>query len=71
MHLWAVGSASQLSYHGARRGAFSLALGSGSVAVEVTAIAKAKVLHGVLMMLGWGVPGCSSRASSSGRAPCG
>ena len=24
-----------------------------------------------LMMLGWGVPGCSSRASSSGRAPCG
>ena len=55
VHLWAVGSASQLSYHGARRGAFSLALGSGSVAVEVTAIAKAKVLHGVLMMLGWGV----------------
>ena len=50
-----VGSASQLSYHGARRGAFSLALGSGSVAVEVTAIAKAKVLHGVLMLLGWGV----------------
>lgn len=55
MYLWAVGSASQLSYHGARRGAFSLALGSGSVAVEVTAIAKAKVLHGVLMLLGWGV----------------
>ena len=36
VHLWAVGSSSQLSYHGAR-GAYSLALGAGSVTVEVTA----------------------------------
>ena len=54
VHLWAVGSAPQLAYHGAR-GTYSLALGAGSVAVEVTAIAVTKVLHGVLMLLGWGV----------------
>ena len=44
MHLWAVGSAAQLSNHGAR-GAYSLALGAGSVTVEVTAIAVAKVVR--------------------------
>ena len=36
VHLWAVGSTPQLSYHGAR-GAYSLALGAGSVTIEVTA----------------------------------
>lgn len=54
VHLWAVGSSSQLSYHGAR-GAYSLALGAGTVTIEVTDIAREKVLHGVLMVLGWGV----------------
>ena len=85
VHLWAVGSSSQLSYHGAR-GAYSLALGAGTVTIEVNAttnpdpdpnpspspnsflnpnpnpnpnqvtdIAREKVLHGVLMVLGWGV----------------
>ena len=36
VHLWAVGSSSQLSYHGAR-GAYSLALGAGTVTIEVNA----------------------------------
>ena len=85
VHLWAVGSASQLSHHAAR-GAYSLALGAGSVTIEVdattnsdpnpnpsrspdpipqphpnpnvnqvSAMAIAKVMHGVLMLLGWGV----------------
>lgn len=53
-HLWAVGSRAGLSNHQAR-GAFSLSLGAGSISVEVTAIAETKVLHGVLMMIGWGV----------------
>ena len=54
VHLWAVGSTARLSNHDAR-GAYSLALGAGTVTVEVTALAIAKMLHGVLMLLGWGV----------------
>lgn len=53
-HLWAVGGSAQLSHHSAR-GAFSLALGDGAVSVQVTELAIKKTVHGVLMLLGWGV----------------